>query len=46
MLSGIISSILLVLFLVGTALVYSPHCRKGFDEAARIPLDDDEEPAP
>ena len=46
MLSGIISSILLVLFLVGTVLVYSPHCRKSFDAAARVPLDDDEESAP
>jgi len=47
MLSGIISLILLVLFVAGSILVYSPLCRERFEAAARLPLEDsDEEPKP
>lgn len=41
MLSGIISSILLVLFLVGWAWVWSPRRREEFERAAQIPLCDE-----
>lgn len=33
-------------FLAIVAYALSPGNRKGFDEAARIPLDDDERPSP
>ena len=42
MLSGIITAILLVLFVAGWAWAWSPRRRKDFDEAARLPLDDEE----
>ena len=41
MISGIISSILLVLFVVGWAWVWSPRRRAEFERAARMPLHDD-----
>ena len=41
--SGIVSVILLVVFLAGWAWAWSPRRRKAFDEAARLPLDDGEE---
>lgn len=40
MLSGIITSILLVVFLAGWAWAWSPRRRADFDAAARLPLDD------
>ena len=40
MLSGIITSILLVLFLAGWAWAWSPRRRADFDAAAMLPLDD------
>jgi cytochrome c oxidase cbb3-type subunit 4 len=40
MLSGIVSLILLVLFIVGSIWVWSPHCRDQFEAAARMPLED------
>ena len=40
MLSGIVTSILLVLFLVGWAWAWSPRRRADFDAAAMLPLDD------
>jgi len=43
MLSGIISLILLVLFVAGSILVYSPICRERFEAAARLPLEDEEQ---
>ncbi len=47
MLSGIISSVLLVLFVVGSIWVWSPYCREQFEAAARLPLEDsDEEQTP
>ena len=41
MVSGIITAILLVLFLAGCAWAWSPGRRQGFDAAARLPLEDD-----
>jgi len=46
MLVGIITSILLLLFLGGWLWAWRPSNRKAFDAAARIPLDDDTEPLP
>ena len=46
MLSGIITAILLVLFIVGWFWAWSPRRKKDFDEAARLALDDDDKPAP
>ena len=46
MLVGIITSILLLLFLGGWLWVWRPSHRSAFDAAARIPLDDDAEPSP
>ena len=40
MLSGIISLILLVLFILGTVWVFSPKRKTEFDEAARLAVDD------
>lgn len=40
MIQGIITGILLVAFLAGTAWVFSSRRRDAFDAAARIPLDD------
>ncbi len=42
MLSGIITSILLVVFLAGWAWAWSPRRKTDFDAAARLPLDDAE----
>ena len=41
MLSGIITTILLLLFLAGWAWAWSPRRTRDFDEAARLPLDAD-----
>ncbi len=40
MLSGIITLILMVLFIVGAIWVYSPKRKAEFDEAARLAVDD------
>lgn len=40
MLSGIVSLILLVLFVLGTLWVFSPKRKTEFDEAARLAVDD------
>lgn len=40
MLSGIVTSILLVLFLVGWAWAWSPRRKSDFDSAAELPLND------
>ena len=40
MLSGIITSILLVLFVGGWIWAWSPRRKADFDAAARLPLDD------
>jgi len=43
MLTGIISLILLLLFIAGTVWVYSPKRKAEFDEAARLAVDDTSE---
>lgn len=40
MLSGIITAILLVLFIVGWMWAWSPRRQHDFDAAARLPLDE------
>ena len=45
MLSGIITTILLLLFLAGWAWAWSPRRKHDFDEAAQLPLESDEENA-
>ena len=46
MLSGIITAILLVLFVAGWAWAWSPRRKAAFDDAARLPLSDDAEDRP
>ena len=41
MVSGIVTGALIVLFIVGWAWAWSPRRRRDFEEAARLPLDDD-----
>jgi len=43
MVSGIVTVVLLLLFLAGWAWAWSPRRKKAFDEAARLPLEDDGE---
>ena len=43
MVSGIITTLLLLIFLAGWAWAWSPRRKKTFDEAARLPLEDDGE---
>jgi len=45
MVSGIVTALLLVSFLAAWAWAWSPRRRRGFDEAARLPLDE-ERPEP
>lgn len=40
MVSGIVTALLLVVFLFGWAWAWSPRRRRDFEEAARLPLDD------
>ncbi|BDU15362.1 cbb3-type cytochrome oxidase subunit 3 [Lysobacter auxotrophicus] len=41
MVSGIVTTILLVLFVAGWVWAWSPKRKKEFDAAARMPLDED-----
>ena len=41
MLSGIVTSLLLLVFVAGWAWAWSPRRRRDFEEAARLPLEDD-----
>jgi cytochrome c oxidase cbb3-type subunit 4 len=41
MLSGIVTAILLVLFLIGTVWAFSPRRKRDFEAAAQLPLDDE-----
>ena len=41
MLTGIITGLLIVLFLAGWAWAWSPRRKRDFDEAASLPLDPD-----
>ncbi len=45
MLSGIVSSTLLILFVCGWAWAWHPRRKAEFDAAARLPLSDEEETA-
>jgi cytochrome c oxidase cbb3-type subunit IV len=38
--SGIVTALLLVLFVAAWAWAWSPRRKRAFDEAARLPLDD------
>ena len=42
MISGIVTATLLVVFVAGWAWAWSPRRRKDFEEAARLPLEEDE----
>ena len=42
MIPGIVTGILLVLFLAGWAWAWSPRRKRSFDAAARLPLQDGE----
>ena len=46
MVSGIITAILLAVFIAGWAWAWSPRRKQGFDEAARLPLSDETEQRP
>jgi cytochrome c oxidase cbb3-type subunit IV len=41
MISGIITAVLLGLFVIGTLWAYSPKRKRDFDVAAALPLQDD-----
>ncbi|WP_457097408.1 cbb3-type cytochrome oxidase subunit 3 [Lysobacter sp. P5_B9] len=41
MVSGIVTAILLVVFLGGWAWAWSPRRHRDFEEAAQLPLDED-----
>ena len=43
MLSGIVTSVLLVLFIVGWVWAWRPARKADFDAAAQLPLGDDDE---
>ncbi|MET3928879.1 MULTISPECIES: cbb3-type cytochrome oxidase subunit 3 [Lysobacter] len=43
MLSGIVTTILLVLFVAGWVWAWSPKRKNEFDAAAQLPLDEDRE---
>lgn len=45
MIAGIITTLLLIVFLAGWAWAWSPRRKPAFDAAARLPLADDEESA-
>ena len=44
MISGIVTAILLLCFLGGWVWAWSPRRKRDFEDAARLPLDDDQEP--
>lgn len=43
MISGIVTAILLILFVVGSVWLFSPKRKAAFDEASRLALDDNPE---
>ena len=45
MLSGIITTVLMLLFLAGWVWAWNPRRKPDFDEAAHLPLESDEENA-
>lgn len=46
MVAGIVTAILLVLFVAGWFWAWSPRRKASFDAAARLPLDDDAPASP
>ena len=44
MISGVVTAVLLVAFIAIAAWAWSGPARKGFDAAARLPLDDEKQP--
>jgi cytochrome c oxidase cbb3-type subunit IV len=40
MVSGIVTAVLLLVFVMGWTWAWSPRRRQAFEEAARLPLDD------
>ncbi len=46
MIPGIVTAVLLVLFIAGWIWAWSPKRKKDFDAAARLPLSEDEEQTP
>ena len=46
MVAGIVTALLLATFIAGWAWAWSPRRRATFDEAAQLPLQEDEENAP
>jgi cytochrome c oxidase cbb3-type subunit 4 len=42
MVSGIVTALLLVTFIAGCAWVWSPRRKREFDEAAQLPLNDND----
>ncbi len=46
MIPGIVTAVLLVLFIAGWIWAWSPKRKKDFDAAARLPLSEDEEQKP
>ena len=42
MISGIVTAFLLAVFVAGWAWAWSPRRKQGFDEAARLPLSDEQ----
>ncbi len=46
MIPGIVTAVLLVLFIAGWIWAWSPKRKKDFDAAARLPLSEDEEQSP
>ena len=43
MISGIVTAILLVCFIVGWIWAWSPKRKRDFEDAARLPLEDEEQ---
>ena len=43
MISGLVTSLLLILFVVGSIWLFSPKRKHTFDDAARLALDDSPE---
>ena len=46
MVSGIVTVVLLVLFVTGWIWAWSPRRKRAFDEAAQLPLEDEVEDQP
>ncbi len=45
MIAGIVTALLLVLFIVGTIWIYNPRRKREFEALGSMPLSDDDAPA-